>query len=829
MTPYQPLQPIVKDKETVRQSKAFPVPVPSLNDVQPFLPEPDFVAEDPCGLAPHFVQDAKHGTLRLLSGSYNLESSQSPYCTNLKAQVQRALSSTWSFDPVQYSVEAARNAYRDYPDNPGHSFTTQELYWITSLKLTSVKEAQAQAEVDLKTASEHLQWLKDLEYDDQILNIDNTLDQECKEFYHAVDISSCSIECAGDEGFWEPSINTTWVSLPDKHCAQDASAKTGIFQDSGICMDTGYAQAALPDTPLHVAFEITEPASKNQVQEPPSSVPTFYARVAPLRTPKASGPWLGLVGDQKQGGWATRKEAPYDFSSFCSTGGDDLESSDVMELNTEPCVVNESKSPHLAVDDTGGPGNIRIMPEKVTTQAKFQDQNKDSRVAFTSGNCPRAAQGPILTHASSDLFSDFVNFDGGGDNNLRDTLAITNVAQTAKATTHTAVSLIVPTAVLTTPVNNRVRNLRVAIPVSPTLNLTPEYDSDSDRAGEANEHSNHNRDVGASSPSNETQRGQGALSRYVEETHATPSMTRQSSSITISNNGSDAHNSITGALQGRSLLGQYVQNIVSLPISPSNTHNNKNQKPSADSLSDPEDMALTPVQDYFPPLQQPTEANKATYSTDPPTIPPTTPRNAQTPSTFRPQTPFQLGSPARFISSPATPTPGPGRSEPRSPPKKTTRGTIFPKDKRKANSVKSVFSSPKLGSRSPEKNSSVERGFVNATPESMARDPEDKSCAAPGQFAETTLKTGNTIPESTSAAVETVSPSQELQAVVVPEPQRDVNREDVGTETVHQTTTTPTPTPKKRGRKRKETQAALAMEAVEKKPRMGWGSILRKM
>ena len=375
-----PYGPPPKNKKQHDQT-GRPTPVPSLDDVQPFMSEPDFV-ERPVSeletlLASGHIQDPYPypGDTGLLP-SYSSESPKSHNSIKLREQVKHALGNAWKYDPIRCSVKTAFQAARELADAPNFGLTKEENSWIIGGKLTAVRKSRVAARVGLEQARKTFKWITNSAEDDEILNLEaDDLDQELDEFYgpDVKDLSSVNNNSV-DEGFCEPdAIATTVISLPHKFLMEEGVTPGGIFQDSGISMDEDYAEYSLahslPSTAKKFAGNV------------PRDWPTFNANVAPLRRPKNTGRWLGLVGDQKQCEWPGRRQGPYDLHGLRSWVR--ASKSDHVEMRKEPEASNsDSQRPvtrqfFVSRDVEAIVGHdVETTTLRISTAAEVQDSNR---------------------------------------------------------------------------------------------------------------------------------------------------------------------------------------------------------------------------------------------------------------------------------------------------------------------------------------------------------------------------------------------------------------------------------------------------------------------
>ncbi|CAF9925037.1 MAG: hypothetical protein ALECFALPRED_002887 [Alectoria fallacina] len=745
-----PYGPPPKNKKQ-RDQTGRPTPVPSLNDVQPFMSEPDFV-ESPVSeletlLASRDIQNPYPypGDTGLLP-SYSSESPKSHNSTKLREQVKHALGNAWKYDPIRCSVKTAFQVAQELADAPNFGLTKEENSWIIGGKLTAVKKSRVAARVGLEQARKTFKWIKNSAEDDEILNLEaDDLDQELDDFYgpDRKDLSSVDNESV-DEGFCEPeAIATTVMSWPHKFLMEEGVTPGGIFQDSGISMDEGYAEYSL-------VHSLPSTAQKN-AGNVPSDWPTFDADVAPLRLPKNTGRWLGLVGDQKQCEWPGRRQGPYDLHGLRSWVR--ASNSDHVEMRKEPEASN-SESQDMAGSFTPRPvtrqnsvsrdveaivgHDVETTSLRISTAAEVQDSDgmvdgpsddtahgnslpikvtspielvervqevSEPMQGRVNGEAPEARpqsfgqEQPSLLHGNTKNGSNFatperINHTSVSNKDAENNRTSLGGAQpvseerpqhfpssiengSEKGPSVSAPHVIggvpqinidanaharrsIPTTVFTTPVNQRIRQIQQAqvdTPATPStinINLTPEYDSDMD-AEDASDGSLEARVT--TSPTDDTQKGQSALGRYVQETssHLKPA---HPGSSTISLDGSESEEVSLIPTQER-------------PSKPEGHAGFSKGVEIHQKKSDAE-FTLSP-----PKASQgiPSSSNTAPV--------PATPVTGKDSAPYYPTTPFQLAHPD--FASPGTPSPAPKAS------------------KANKNTVMNVFKSSKLESRSPQR------------------------------------------------------------------------------------------------------------------------------
>ncbi len=722
------------------------IPVLSRDNVEPFTSKPDSVEKPKSDLEvlleSQYIQNpyAYPGNIDILS-SYSSESSNSTASINLRAQAKHALANTWKHDPIRCSVKAAFQMAQDLAASPEYGLTKEEYIWITGDKLPTGKKTPSPARVDFEHVRKIHESMMNLGVDGKI---DGTnIDQELDEFYGAdgTDLRPVGND-SDDEGFSEPAIiATTIVSLPNKSLMEPGVTPGGIFQDSAIVMDEGYAEYSLAHSCPNTAKTSTGA---------PNDWPSFKAEIAPLRLPEKKGRWLGLAGDQKQCEWPGRRQGPYDLDGLSArvhaSGNDDVEMLDESEASiSDPqdisgfstpqpvprntsveCGVETSASNILkatgapitaalavsevrdrnqmvdapiieATDKTPLPAETRSSfdlvqraqevsepmegtsvdkPFEATPHSLGQPQNHNVHGDENSGKnvetqkqlhvFPTSSKGkqnnkasevpPQLLSEERGQYLDISNESERNDRPFTVAPDVVSIGTNAHARRN------IPTSAFTTPVNQRIRQVQhvhldtPATPATVDINLTPEYNSDID----ADEASNGSVEVRLPDSPTANQRGQSALGRYVRETKLHPNSARPNSSA-ISLAGSDSEE----------------VSLIPSPEHPSEPEGHAGFSKGVELHQKKSDAVFT--------LGTP-KASQQTPSSSKTAPIPTTPANGNDSASFCPATPFQPGSPDHpAFDSPGTPTPAPKAG------------------KAGGKTVRNIFSSPKLASRSPER------------------------------------------------------------------------------------------------------------------------------
>lgn len=646
---------------------APPTPVPSLDDVQPFMSVPDFVEK--LGSELEALLTSQHirnpcpypGNIRVLP-SYRAEPIDSAYSKGLTDLAKHAIAQAWKYDPLRCSVKDAIKLAQDRTGKLHHGLVKEEYNWTTGQETQTVKNVRGSAQVDVWQARKTHQWTKKVDKDDKVHNVEGIdLDRELDHFYGSNGTDLRPIDDESDEGFSEPSsITTTVVSLPDKSLMEAGITPGGIFQDSGISMDEGYAAYSLAHSLPSTAKETTGKI--------PSDWPRFNADVAPLRTPKENGPRLGLIGDQKQYKWPGRRQGPYDLDGLRSPDKNETADGPISgptHGDPPPAEVNESvplaQKASEPVREIVNNERSRIVPQSFgQEQTSLHHGNNGSSFTIKDVEHSQASVGAAYSASEERLRYSRGSIGGEADNgsSVIASHVIFDGPQTDNyASTHVHHS--VSKTPFSTPVNQRtslIQQVQVdnaATPETINIHLTPTYDVKDDASdGSLEARIPH-------SPTTDTQKGQSALGRYVEETKSHPIPAHQTSS-TVSTEDSESEDPL--------ILSQTT------PSQPKNRAVfNK-------------DVELHQKKNHPLLTLSPRKEAQGSQSPSKQALIPMTPPHAKNPASFRPITPFQLRTPAHAdFASPATPTPAPKGS------------------KAKGKSVIDIFKSPQLGTRSPER------------------------------------------------------------------------------------------------------------------------------
>ena len=605
------------------------------------------------------------GNINVLD-SYSAEPPESTYSRILREHAKHALAHSWKYDPFRCSVKGAFKLPQGLAGKPNHGLAKNEFNWTTEGKLGTLKKTRSAAQVDVKQARTSHRWPENAKEHDETHSLDGSdLDQELESFYGPDGTDLRPIDNDSDEGFSELDlITTTIISLPDKSLMEKGVTPGGIFQDSGISMDEGYAEYSLAHSLPSTAKETT--------RKVPSDWPTFNANVAPLRTPKQTGRWLGLVGDQKQCEWPGRHQGPYDLDGLHShKKNQKLDGSSRHTTREDPIparVTSTNESVKLApeisdlVQNTGnslvafqsfgreqtsilhGDNENPITTEEAENNGPFIGAAHTVNIQqpqYSNGTAENTSEAGPSVPASC-----VISEDAQIDNNAND---------------HVCRSI--PNNPFATPLNQHIHHIQQAhidTPATPeaiTIHLTPEHNRD---MNDDNASDSHYELSVPNSLTRGTQKSQIALDRYAQATKALPTLARRNSSA-ISLGGSESEE----------------DPLTSSPNNPSQPEGHTGFRRAVE-LHQKENDAVFTLSPPKVPRNTPSPGKMAPI--------PFTPANRTDTAPFRPTTPFQLGTPDyRDLVSPGTPTPAPKMSN-------------NPKGK----SVMNVFRSPKLGSRSPE-------------------------------------------------------------------------------------------------------------------------------
>ena len=745
MSPYEPPRKS-RPSRSRRAQAAGPTPVPSLLDVQPFMPEPKFVTRSVTDLeallATPFMQDPYPYTgPETILQSYSSEPSHSEYCGNLKKQVKHALRHAWKYDPMRCSVKAAFDVGRQMAIRPHNGLTEKEYAWVTGRKLRTAKKGRRAALVDFEQARRENAWVtKHGETDDAL-----SINQELDEFYGSNGTKLRPIDDNdnnfSDEGFSETDTFTkTIVTLPEKSLMEEGVTPGGIFQDSGVVIDEKYAEYSRAHSAPNTAEEFTRAQSQR---------PSFDVAMAPLRFPKRNVRSLALFGDQKEREWHGRQQGPFDLhgpGSWASAPEtDQVTFVEGAEATSEdPQDMAESFTPQPVPRETSVgrdavPTSSAASMPVTEVQDANQHMNGPSDVDIPENPLPTEVLAPMESVRHTQEASEPVQWRLGGEN---------SEATTQPSVLHGSVQdrmdIIPPESLIGPPVSiEDVRNTEASTGEVRLVGM--------ERSQHFRRSAGNGRDSGSPPPTSHVTRELPPMdtdtNRHVPHSITTTAFstpvtqrTRQIQQIQVENPATPATISINltpeynsdmddddasiGSLEvrlpdsptdkaemGQSALGHYVQDSQSQ--SNQAVHGSSTVS-LAGSASD--EVSLIPTQARPGPPEghagfskgvelhqketdavftlNPSRTSQVSPSMSDTAPIPVTPANDS--ASFQPTTPFQLDMPTRpDFDNPGTPTPAPKAS------------------KVNKKSVMNVFRSPKLGSRSPER-AEVSPGIVIA-------------------------------------------------------------------------------------------------------------------
>ena len=447
--PYKPPSKAPSKNKEPHSQDVRPIPVPSLDDVRPFMSAPEFVEKPGSGLdallrSRHVQNPYPYPETTNLLPSYETEIPESIDSNHLRKHANHALAHCWRYDPFCCSVKDAFKFDQDLFKKPSHGLSEGESQWATAGKFTIVQKARNAAQVDSLQARKSYKWMKNLDEKEETLNIDsNSIGREVDDFYGPDGTDLRPIDNDPDEGYCGPDdITTTIVSLPEKSLLEEGVTPGGIFQDSGISMDAGYAKYSRAHT-LHTL-------AKERVATPSDS-PAFSANVRPFRTRKPAGHWLKLIGDQRQRDWPGRRQGPYDLEGL-----------------------------HLQE-------NVDSRPSEPTSQSSDQKQsfvargNTEDRIAKVHLGNSEVSVG-ALHPVSEERPTSFLGSAEKGSDNGESVPASPVMQKVPQVDDDTCGSM--PNTAFNTPVNQRINQIlqvqlkTPATPATVDINLTPERDND---------------------------------------------------------------------------------------------------------------------------------------------------------------------------------------------------------------------------------------------------------------------------------------------------------------------------------------------------------------
>ena len=746
-SPYEPPHKS-QSSQNRRGQAAGPTPVPSLLDVQPFMPEPKFVnrlgTDLEALLATPFMQDPYPYTgPKMTLPSYSSEPSDSVYCVNLKKKVKHALRHAWKYDPIRCSVKAAFEVRREMAIRPHNGLTEKEYAWVTGRKLRTAKKGRRAALLDFEQARRQKEWMtKHGETDDAL-----SINQEIDKFYGSYGIKLRPIDDNdnnfSDEGFCEPDTFTkTILTLPEKSPMEEGVTPGGIFQDSGVVIDEKYADYSRAHSAPNTAKEPTGV----QIQWP-----SFDVAMAPLRFPKSNVRLLGLFGDQKEVEWHGRQQGPHDFhspSSWVSAPQTDqvtfVEGAEAFSEGPQDMAESFTPQPiprETSIGRDAVPTSSSTSTPVTGVQDATQHMDGQSDVDIPKNPLPIEALPPMESVRHAQEVSEPVQGSVGSETSeattqpsllhgsLQDSMntipsecligppvSIEDVRKTEASTGEVRLVGMERSQHFRRSAGNE-KDSGSPAPTSHVTRELPQMDIDTNR------HVPHGITTTAFSTS--VTQGTRQIQQVQVETPATPATI----SINLTpeyNSDMDADDASIGSLEVRlpdspadnaemrqSALGHYVQD--SQPQSNPATHGSSTIS-LAGSGSD--EVSLIPTQAHPDPPEghagfskgvelhqketdavftlNPSKASEVSPSLSNTAPIPVTPVNGNDSASFQPTTPFQLGTPTRpDFDNPGTPTPAPKTS------------------KVNKKSVMNVFRSPKLGSRSPER-AEVSPGIVVA-------------------------------------------------------------------------------------------------------------------
>ena len=605
MNPYKPPSKAPSKNKEQHSKDLRPIPVPSLEDVQPFMSAPEFVEKPGSGLeallkSQHVRNPYPYPESTNLLQSYKTETPESIDSNHLRKHANYALTHCWKYDPFCCSVKDAFKFDQDFINKPSHGLSKGEGQWATAGKFTIVQKARNAAQVDSLQARKSYKWMKKSDEKEETLNIDsNSIGREIDDFYGPDGTDLPPIDNDPSEGYSGPTdITTTIVSLPEKSLLEEGVTPGGIFQDSGISIDEGYAKYSSAHT-LHLLAK--------EIVAMPSDGPAFSVNMTPFRTRKHAGRWLELIGDQRQRDWPGRRQGPYDLEGFRS---------------------QES---------------FNDRPPEPASQSSDQKQsfvahgNSEDRIPELDLGNSEASVG-ALHPVSEERPTSFPSSVGKGSD-IRESVPASPVMQKVPQIDDNACRSITNTA-FNTPVNQRVNQIlqvqlkTPATPATVDINLTPESKNDM----VVDDISDGSLEVRLpDSPL--TSKGQSELDLYVQET--TP------------------HSDLAGKdVSTMSLDGsEFEEDPLVLPLErPSRPKVHARSSKDSELQQNKSDAMLTRIP---PKTSQDTPPSPKKASI------PVTPTYATDSAAFRPVTPFQLGPSAHEVvfGSPGTPTPAPRGSQ----------------------------------------------------------------------------------------------------------------------------------------------------------------------
>ncbi|KAL2045227.1 hypothetical protein N7G274_002310 [Stereocaulon virgatum] len=401
VTPYKAARSY--ENELRVDSEPLPNEVLHTEDVELSMTRHDFLTTEPAESEDQADKHTPPEDLGLLQGPCDNESSQSS-CFNLRIEVQHAITHAWKFDTLKFSVSESQDTPRHLVGAPGEALNCEELRYLKALIFPKVQAQKEEVLADSAAAMKNLSWQTCSPANDFPSELDEAtlgylldeffgsgsattlsresslLDKVLDDFFGAGDIATRPLESHEvDEGFFDspdcgPSINTTWVTTPEKTYVTGgrASIDDRSFQDSGICMENAFAEASLTNSFQKSSVLVSEKKSEEPIAESSASCSAFHLNPAPPIRKRANAPRLRHFGGNCEYDWKSRREAPYDLEGFRSPsidhnegfgGFEPLETDDTSTLNytvaPDACASHFSeffalcRSPELFVlDDT---------------------------------------------------------------------------------------------------------------------------------------------------------------------------------------------------------------------------------------------------------------------------------------------------------------------------------------------------------------------------------------------------------------------------------------------------------------------------------------------
>ena len=256
MAAYQP--PEIPKRTQPKQHDQL-TPVRDLSDIEPFLENGSSLNDDFPILNPdpkiQYKLYSQDPTFYRLPNSYINEPSSSTCTHAIREAADYTHANIWEFKPSALSTRFARENAAERVKDPRYSLTMEEFEWIKGLKMSRVESSMEERERDEILAKQCCPWQEFGEGCDGLGLDEGGLDDVLDAFYSKEE----AINESGND--WETDANstqaktaTTWLWLPPRRRStqvQQSSKATGkSFQDSAICMDSSYAEAALKHLPF---------------------------------------------------------------------------------------------------------------------------------------------------------------------------------------------------------------------------------------------------------------------------------------------------------------------------------------------------------------------------------------------------------------------------------------------------------------------------------------------------------------------------------------------------------------------------------------------------